>query len=115
MRQRQTIEVMRRIFLSYARSDDAAFARRLFDSLADEFDVWFDRESMPSRALTFLQEIREAIDESDRLIVVIGPGAIASDYVRAEWQYALVGTRLHPRGPDRSGIQGGCARLRTRN
>jgi hypothetical protein len=44
---------------------------------------------MPSRALTFLQEIREAIDGVDRLIAVLGPGAARSDYVRAEWQYAL--------------------------
>jgi tetratricopeptide (TPR) repeat protein len=85
---------MRRIFLSYARSDDAAFTRRLFESLAGTIDVWFDLESMPSRALTFLQEIREAIDGSDRLIVVIGPGAIASDYVRAEWQYALAAGKV---------------------
>ena len=45
---------------------------------------------MPSRALTFLQEIRDAIRAHSRLVVVIGPAAVSSDYVRAEWQAALV-------------------------
>ena len=44
---------------------------------------------MPSRALTFLQEIRDAIARSERLVLVAGPAALRSDYVRAEWQYAL--------------------------
>jgi hypothetical protein len=42
-----------------------------------------------SRSLTFTEEIREAIHVSDRLIVVLGPRAIESEYVRAEWQAAL--------------------------
>jgi TIR domain/NB-ARC domain len=82
------------IFLSYARSDDELFVRRLFQVLRQEYRVWFDRESMPSRSLTFLQEIREAIDRADRLIIVIGPVALGSDYVRAEWQYALTAGKL---------------------
>src|SRR5439155_23266749 len=44
---------------------------------------------MPSRSLTFTEEIRDAIHRSDRLIVVIGPKAMHSEYVRAEWQSAL--------------------------
>jgi MTH538 TIR-like domain (DUF1863) len=36
--------------------------------------------------LTFLQKIRDAIHGADRMIVVIGPKAVTSDYVRAEWQ-----------------------------
>jgi len=49
--------------------------------------VWRRRSS---RALTFLQEIRDAIHGPNRMVVVIGPKAVTSDYVRAEWQYALV-------------------------
>ena len=79
------------VFLSYARSDDEPYVRDLFNHLqADGFDAWFDREYMPSRSLTFLQEIRDAIRERDRLLVVLGPAAVKSDYVRAEWQAALV-------------------------
>ena len=49
---------------------------------------------MPSRALTFLEEIRDAIDSSERLILVLGPEAMRSDYVRAEWQYALAACKV---------------------
>jgi hypothetical protein len=79
------------VFLSYARSDDEPYVRDLFNHLrADGFDAWFDREYMPSRSLTFLQEIRDAIRQRERLLIILGPGAVKSDYVRAEWQAALV-------------------------
>jgi len=49
---------MSRIFLSYARDDDEPFTKRLYGDLtARGFDVWWDRVSMPSRALTFFREI----------------------------------------------------------
>ncbi|MEI6502002.1 MAG: toll/interleukin-1 receptor domain-containing protein, partial [Armatimonadota bacterium] len=51
--------------------------------------MWFDRVSMPSRALTFLQEIRDAISARDRLVLVVGPDALASEYVEAEWRWAF--------------------------
>jgi hypothetical protein len=87
-----------RVFLSYARADDhpdfkdpqKSLLRRLYNDLSNNgFDVWWDRESMPSRALSFLQEIRMAIDDADRFVLVIGPEALNSKYVRAEWEYAL--------------------------
>ncbi len=86
------------VFLSYARSDDEPFARRLYEDLSERgFDVWFDRESMPGRGLTFLHEIREAINERDRLVLVFGPGALNSDYVEAEWRHALeMGKPVNP-------------------
>jgi len=78
------------VFLSYARADDTPFVRRLYDHLTEQgFDVWFDEQKMPNRGLTFLQEIRDAIDAVDTLLLVVGPGAALSDYVRAEWDYAL--------------------------
>ena len=52
------------------------------------FDVWFDRVSMPSRQLTFHQEIRDAIAARDRLLLVVGPGVLTSDYVTQEWRFA---------------------------
>src|SRR6516164_2429324 len=78
------------LFLSYAREDDEPFVERLYHALrARGFDVWWDRVSMPSRQLTFHQEIREAIAARERLVLVIGPRAATSDYVRQEWQFAL--------------------------
>jgi TIR domain len=81
---------MIKVFLSYARGDDEPFVRRLYDDLkAHGFDVWFDRVSMPSRQLTFFQEIRDAIAARDRLLLVIGPKAITSEYVTQEWKNAF--------------------------
>jgi hypothetical protein len=66
---------MTSVFLSYARNDDEAFVRRLYtDLIKAGFDVWFDRVSMPSRQLTFHQEIRDAIAARDRLLLVIDVG-----------------------------------------
>lgn len=88
----------RRLFLSYGRGDDdpdyqdgaKSFMRRLYTDLtAAGYEVWWDRESMPSRGLTFLQEIRDAITTSARVLLVVGPYGMQSDYVRAEWDYAL--------------------------
>jgi WD40 repeat protein len=79
-----------RLFLSYSRSDDEPFVWRLCEGLkAAGFEVWFDRVSMPSRELSFSQEIEDAIMAHDRLVLVVGPGAAASDYVTHEWRFAF--------------------------
>src|SRR4051812_31516861 len=50
------------VFLSYARDDDEHFVALLHRTLTDAgMSVWWDRRSMPSRGLTFLREIRDAI------------------------------------------------------
>ncbi len=89
---------MATLFLSYARGDDEPFVERLYRDLSMRgFEVWWDRHSMPGRALTFLQEIRDAITARDRFVLVVGPKAVTSDYVRAEWLYALeIGKAINP-------------------
>lgn len=88
------------VFLSYGRGDDdpdfydpaKSFMRRLYDGLkAAGFEVWWDRESLPSRALTFLEEIRNAIDSCDKLVLVVGEYSMrpGDNYVRPEWEHAL--------------------------
>ena len=78
------------VFISYARGDDEPFVKRLCSDLMEAgFSIWWDRISMPSRGLTFLREIQDAINISEHLILVVGPAAVKSDYVRAEWEYAL--------------------------
>ena len=87
---------MTRIFLSYARGDDVqpydpatSWVQRLSRELtAAGFDVWFDHLSLPSRGLTFHQEIRDAIAACNRLLLVVGPQAASSEYVQQEWQFA---------------------------
>ena len=56
------------VFLSYAHGDDEPFVKRLYENLvAHGLTVWWDQVSMSSRALTFLQEVRDAIDSAGRL------------------------------------------------
>jgi WD40 repeat protein len=106
---------MTSIFLSYARDDDEAFVRRLHaDLISTGFDVWFDRVSMPSRQLTFHQEIRDAIAVCERLLLVVGPEVLTSDYVTQEWRFAYLEAgkcvnpivRLNGRSTDGSIIDG---------
>jgi len=80
---------MTSIFLSYARDDDEAFVHRLHADLTNAgFNVWFDRVSMPARQLPFPQEIRDAIAACDRLLLVVGPGILTSDWAIKEWRFA---------------------------
>jgi len=85
-----------RVFLSYVRGDDEPFVRRLYEDLtARGFTVWFDRESLMSRGLTFHQEIKDAIHaEVDKLLYIGGPKAALSPNVREEWQFALECNRV---------------------
>jgi hypothetical protein len=53
------------------------------------FEVWLDRISMPSRGLTFHQEIQDAIAARERLVLLVEPKADLSKYLRHEWQFAL--------------------------
>lgn len=87
-----------KVFLSYARNDDdpayddptRSFVRRLYNDLVEAgFDVWWDREKMPTRGQPFPREIREAIEETDKLILIAGEYAQKSEYVTAEWKHAL--------------------------
>ncbi len=83
------------LFLSYARREDDAFVARLYELLRKTGrSVWWDLREMPARSLTVMQEIRDAIDGVERVVVVLGPRALASDYVPAEWQHALAGGKV---------------------
>lgn len=78
------------VFLSYARADDEPFAERLHDELRrSRVAVWWDRRAMSNRGRTFLQEIREAIEQAERVVLIVGPAAVDSAYVREEWTHAL--------------------------
>lgn len=78
------------IFISYARADDAAFVERLRDDLTKrKLPVWWDKAAMESRGRRFLQELRDAVANAERLLLVVGPRASDSAYVEAEWRFAL--------------------------
>jgi WD40 repeat protein len=79
------------VFISYARADAEPYAEWLHAQLtARGRSVWWDHAAMKSRGRTFLQEIRDAIEGCDRLLLVVTPAAVASEYVRAEWNHALL-------------------------
>src|SRR5262245_19891644 len=83
------------IFISYARDDDEPFVHRLYTDLtARGHRIWWDRQAMESRGRTFLQEIRDGIASCERLILVVGPKAVESDHVQAEWRFALQSCRV---------------------
>lgn len=83
------------VFLSYARKDDERFVQRLATDLRENgVEVWWDRDTMPSRGRTFLQELRDGIWHAGHVIAVIGPNAVRSAYVRAEWRHALLFSRV---------------------
>jgi hypothetical protein len=78
------------IFISYARDDDEAFAKKLWRYLKMQgVRVWWDREAMESRGRTFLQEIRDAIASANRVLLIVGPRAKHKPYVEVEWRHAL--------------------------
>jgi len=82
---------MSQVFLSYSRHDDEPFVEQLYQDLKNKgIKVWWDRKTMESRGRTFLQELRDAIEASDRLIAIVGPNAVTSDYVKVEWEHALL-------------------------
>src|SRR5262245_25892908 len=73
------------VFISYARNPDEEFVTRLqADLIGAGVRVWWDRQAMESRGRSFLQELRDGIESSDRLLFVIGPGSLASSYCRCE-------------------------------
>ena len=72
-------------FISYARSDDEPFVGRLRERLiARGIEVWWDRESMGSVGVHFLQEIQDGIRTHAWFLLVSGPAAAGSDYVAHE-------------------------------
>lgn len=85
------VEKLPSLFISYAREDDEPFVEKLYQDLNDKgFEIWWDKAAIKNRGRTFFQEIRDAIEDSDLLIAVIGPKAIESDSVRYEWEHAFL-------------------------
>lgn len=84
------------VFISYSRAN-AVFARHLYDELkSNGFILWRDRSEMESGE-NWWEQIKEAIRESQTLILCLSPEALRSEVVTAEWRYARrVGTQVIP-------------------
>src|SRR5450631_2312095 len=78
------------LFISYSRRASESLAKKIHsDLIAGNLAVWWDRKAMESRGQTFLQEIRNAIADSNRVLLIVTPDAMNSEYVNAEWNFAL--------------------------
>jgi type III secretion system FlhB-like substrate exporter len=86
----------KRIFISYSRKD-TVFARGLYDELKDHgYNVWRDRDDMKG-GQAWWNQIEDQIEQADILVLILSPDALASYYVKKEWQYARqVGTYVLP-------------------
>ncbi|MBC8100373.1 MAG: toll/interleukin-1 receptor domain-containing protein, partial [Armatimonadetes bacterium] len=78
------------VFLSYARADDELFVRKLYERLtAKDLTVWYDHKKMTNSGGEFPQHLTNSVLASKRLLLILGPNALTSDYVTKEWQTAF--------------------------
>jgi len=61
-----------KVFISYRRSDTQHVAGRLGDRIGTRFTLFMDIDDIPP-GVDFTTVVRRAIDESDVLLVLIGP------------------------------------------
>ena len=97
-----TTQAPPRIFLSYARADGKAAADALRAHLGNPahtanppLAVWQDLTSM--RSGQWREQIRAAVKTGDHLLMVLSPGALASEVCAWEWHVArLEGAEISP-------------------
>ncbi len=77
-----------RVFISYARADGEQFATKLRQYLqAANIPLWQDRIGMEG-GKDWWQQITEALDQVEFMVLVMTPAALHSPIVRKEWLYA---------------------------
>ena len=75
------------VFISYSRKD-IAFARVLYDDLkAKGLDIWIDWQDIPPVA-PWLDEVYQAIEEADTLVVLVSHTSVYSENCRLEIAHA---------------------------
>ncbi len=80
-------ESKKNIFLSYARADGTAAAKRFRDEVgAAGFSVWQDITDMEG-GKEWKAQLRKALREVNAVVVLLTPGAVASTYV--EWELEM--------------------------
>ena len=86
----------RKAFISYSRQDEQRMLARVLGihELAPEMNFWLDRQSMDAGEL-WREEIRQAIDISDVLLLFWSVPASKSPEVEKEWRYGLQHHGLH--------------------
>ena len=83
-------ETRKRIFISYARSDGETYGKELRAKLVAEFSeeqIWHDRDELEG-GVGWWQQIEEALEAVDFMVLIASPAAMASSVVRREWRKA---------------------------
>jgi len=77
-----------RVFISYARKDGEEFALKLLQEIeAENIPCWLDRAEMKG-GQDWWNQIKDALNVVEYLVLVMTPGAIKSEWTRKEWIYA---------------------------
>jgi tetratricopeptide (TPR) repeat protein len=77
------------VFISYARSDGAEMAERLFRDLINKsINVWYDQYSI-APGEDWDREIDKGLNEALAVLVLLTPGSVLSVQVKCEWNYAI--------------------------
>src|SRR5918912_643060 len=86
-----------RVFVSYARKDEAAIAADLRQRLeAEGVSLWQDLVAMQG-GQDWWRQIQAAVDKAEYLVLILTPGALESKVCKDEWRYARqVGTYVIP-------------------
>lgn len=84
----QLSQLKPRIFISYS-SKDQEFVNQLYDRLKKSGQpVWLNTKSIP-KGERWYDELVKALHETDLLILVVSPDAMASRWVNEEWKTFL--------------------------
>lgn len=80
--------VHRDIFISYARGDGSEYANALRDRLlCEKFSIWQDLANLRG-GMGWWNQIEEALNNVNYLLLVMTPGAVESPMTRREWRLA---------------------------
>jgi hypothetical protein len=77
-----------RVFISYSSADEG-FSRKLYDALATfGVDTWFAPENMHG-GRKINEQLEQAIDRSDKIVLVLSENSLKSPWVAHEIQWAV--------------------------
>ncbi len=79
-----------RVFISYARTDGEEFAAKLFDMLTAELGegtILMDRRNLEG-GKPWWKQLKGMLDSVRFMVLIATPGALASENVEDEWNYA---------------------------
>ncbi len=84
------------VFISHSARDRKA-AQRVAAALKEEgFQVWWDEDAIPAGS-NWAEEIAQALNRSEAIVILISPDLMSSDYAKKEIDFALSGEKFNRR------------------